>query len=134
MKKKKWKQIIALFLALFQVCALCGCASGGEVLSETNGDTSLCMEVSDYTGSLERIITIKNTQSGTFSVQLSPSAGNIEVSITDGNGETILSMNEQATLTANPAITKVKNGNGTYQITIQFKKYSGSFDVSWDVR
>ena len=133
MKRRKYRRIIALLFVLLQCSVLSGCASG-TVISEANSDTGICMEVADYTDSLERTLTIKNTQSGSFSVGLSPSAGSIEITVTDGNGEAILSINEKATLLDAPSITKVAKGNGTYQVTVVLEKYSGSFDITWTVK
>lgn len=133
MKRRKYLRIIAYLFVLLQCSVLSGCTSG-TVISTANTDTGICMEVAGYTGRLDRTLTIKNTQSGAFSVGLSPSAGCIEITVTDGNGNAILSINEKATLLDTPSIAKVAKGNGTYQVTIVLEKYSGSFDITWTVK
>lgn len=101
------------------------------MISETNGDTEIIMEVSKYTDCIEREMTIKNTQSGTFSIQYSPSAGKIHIDLTDANGESILSANEKAKTTR--SVVEVKEGKGTYHLTVDMKEFTGSFHITWEI-
>lgn len=129
--KTCFSKLLAIFLFCL-CCTLVGCSSG-EILSQTSSDDMLSMETQDYTDTVERTITIKNTQSGSFSVKMSPTDGNIEITITDGIGDGILSMTQDASLSDSPAVTEILHGNGSYRLTVRLKQYSGSFNVSWTV-
>ena len=131
----KMKACFPKLLAVFVFCLCCtlaGCSSG-KILSQTNNDDVLSMETQDYTDTVERTITIKNTQRGSFSVKISPTDGNVQITLTDGAGVKILSMNQDASLSDSPTVTEVFHGNGTYRLTVRLKQYSGSFNVSWTV-
>lgn len=131
MKTKKC--FIFTLLIIIQVGILCSCTKEGEIINQTNNDTEIQMEVSKYTDILERDITIKNTQSGSFSIQYSPSAGKININITDGDGKNLLSIDEQATIQDyQPMVTHIKEGNGTYHLKVDMKEYTGSFSITWD--
>lgn len=132
MKSYKHLKIFIFLLSLLQCFILSSCTSG-KILSETTDDTALSMRVSNYTGNFEREVTIKNAQSGYFSVAFDSYDGDINITITDGQDDIILTMNESATLKTQPAITNVRNGNGTYKVTTKLKDYTGSFDISWVV-
>lgn len=119
----------------YVLCCIIMCAcSSGTVLSEKNGETSLSMDVSKYTDKLERTMTIKNSQSGRFLVEMNPCEGKITVTIMDQEGNTILTRNEKATTVKGASITTVEKGNGTYKVMVTLKNYSGTFDISWDIK
>ena len=93
----------------------------------------MSLECENYSNEFKRDLTIKNVESGTFTVSFEEKSGEVEIIVTDSEEDIILDVDENSGLSGEPFEVNVPSGNGTYNVIINVKNFTGKCSVDWKI-
>ncbi|MDO5844577.1 MAG: hypothetical protein Q4Q53_05485 [Methanocorpusculum sp.] len=127
------KPLAMALIALLITLCLTGC-DGKTIYSEQHTETSEAAVLRGHTGLFTREVSVNSVENYAFLLKFIPKGGQIRITITDCNGKEHLTINENATLPKNGAVTvAVPSSNQPYVILVDMTHFSGEYEISWEV-